>query len=179
MVCSFQHGRPSPHFSPRGEMKCVKGPSVPGARRFDVAQALSLPSRHSCRLLRRPPCRRFLATSVEHGEQAQRSNGVPIACFGRHVVRNAAETDLDRARNAGYTRRSPRSGWFAPSLAFWALTGSAPPHAFEPAVCLGGLAPHLQTVRLEKPQPEILFFDPLAAQQLKTIALGQLFGQRR
>ena len=27
--------------------------------------------------------------SLQHGEQAQRSNGGPIACFGRQVVRNA------------------------------------------------------------------------------------------
>ena len=62
-------------FSPRGEAKCVRGASVRGARllagsvglRADVA----------------------LRQYVEHGEQAQRSKGGPIACFGRQVVRKA------------------------------------------------------------------------------------------
>ena len=62
----------SPLFSPRGETKCVRGPSVQGARRS-------------------APC--FLHNAgvleqyVEHGEQAQRSNGGPMACFDRQVVR--------------------------------------------------------------------------------------------
>ena len=34
-----------------------------------------------------------LGQYVEHGEQVQRSNGGPIACFGRQVVRNAGEGD--------------------------------------------------------------------------------------
>ena len=56
-------------FSPRGAAKCVRGPSVRGARRLTSGGVLG--------------------QSVEHGEQAQRSNGGPIACFGRQVVRNA------------------------------------------------------------------------------------------
>ncbi len=59
----------SPLFSPRGETKCVRGPSVQGARRSASGGVLE--------------------QSVEHGEQAQRSNGGPIACFDRQVVRNA------------------------------------------------------------------------------------------
>ena len=35
------------------------------------------------------PCPYILKSYVEHGEQAQRSSGGPIACFGRQVVRNA------------------------------------------------------------------------------------------
>ncbi len=56
-------------FSPRGEAKCVRGASVRGARRLTSGGVLG--------------------QYVEHGEQAQRSNGGPIACFGRQVVRNA------------------------------------------------------------------------------------------
>ena len=59
----------SPLFSPRGEAKCVRGPSVQGARRSARGGVLE--------------------QYVEHGEQAQRSNGGPIACFDRQVVRNA------------------------------------------------------------------------------------------
>ena len=61
-------GKPSPHFSPRGETKCVRGASVRGARRLTSGGVL----------------RQY----VEHGEQAQRSTGGPIACFDRQVVRN-------------------------------------------------------------------------------------------
>ena len=48
------------HFSPR-EAKCVRGPSVRGARRLTSGGVLG--------------------QYVEHGEQAQRSNGGPVACF--------------------------------------------------------------------------------------------------
>ncbi len=58
----------SPLFSPRGEAKRVRGPSVRGARR---------PARGG-----------VLEQYGEHGEQAQRSNGGPMACFGRQAVRN-------------------------------------------------------------------------------------------
>ena len=61
--------RASSHVSTDGEAKCVRGPSVRGARRLTSGGVL----------------RQY----VEHGEQAQRSNGGPIACFGRQVVRNA------------------------------------------------------------------------------------------
>ena len=63
----------SPRFSPRGEAKCVRGASVRGARR------LTTPLDQ----------RGVLEQYVEHGEQAQRSNGEPIACFDRQAVRNA------------------------------------------------------------------------------------------
>ena len=59
----------SPLFSPRGEAKCVRSPSVQGARRSARGGVLE--------------------QYVEHGEQAQRSNGGLIACFDRQVVRNA------------------------------------------------------------------------------------------
>ena len=59
----------SPLFSPRGEVKCVRGPSVRGARRSTSGGVLG--------------------QYGEHGEQAQRSNGGPLACFGRQAVRNA------------------------------------------------------------------------------------------
>ena len=35
------------------------------------------------------PCPYILEPYVEHGEQAQRSNGGFIACFDRQLVRNA------------------------------------------------------------------------------------------
>ena len=57
------------HFSPRGEVKCVRGPSGRGARRLARAGVLE--------------------PYVEHGKQAQRSPGGRIACFDRRVVRNA------------------------------------------------------------------------------------------
>ncbi len=59
----------SPLFSPRGETKCVRSSSVQGARRSARGSVLE--------------------QYVEHGEQAQRSNGGLIACFDRQVVRNA------------------------------------------------------------------------------------------
>jgi len=67
--CFGQKRDTSLHFSPRGETKCVRGASVRGARRLTSGGVLG--------------------QYVEHGEQAQRSNGGPIACFGRQVVRNA------------------------------------------------------------------------------------------
>ncbi len=57
------------HFSPRGEAKCVRGPSGRGASRLARAGVLE--------------------QYVEHGKQAQRSPGGHIACFDRRVVRNA------------------------------------------------------------------------------------------
>ncbi len=59
----------SPLFSPGGEAKCVRGPSVQGARRSARGGVLE--------------------QYVEHGEQAQRRNGGPIMCFDRQLVRNA------------------------------------------------------------------------------------------
>ena len=57
-----------------GEAKCVRGPSVQSARR----SAPSFLNDGS-----------VLEQYVEHGEQAQRSNGGPIGCFDRQLVRNA------------------------------------------------------------------------------------------
>ena len=57
------------HFSPRGEAKCVRGPSGQGASRLARAGVLE--------------------QYVEHGKQAQRSPGGCIVCFDRRVVRNA------------------------------------------------------------------------------------------
>ena len=57
------------HFSPRGEAKCVRGPSGRGASRLARAGVLE--------------------QYVEHGKQAQRSPGGLIVCFDRRVVRNA------------------------------------------------------------------------------------------
>ena len=61
--------RACPHFSSGGEAKCMRGLSVRGARRLTSGDVLSL--------------------SVEHGEQAQRSNGGPLMCLARQPVRNA------------------------------------------------------------------------------------------
>ena len=59
----------SPLFSPRGEAKCVRRPSVGGARRLARGGVLE--------------------QYGEHGNQAQRSNGGLLTCFGRQVVRKA------------------------------------------------------------------------------------------
>ena len=58
----------------------MSGPSVRGAR-LDVGQA-SLPAAVS------PSWRHRLEQSVEHGEQAQRSNGGRLMCLARQPVRN-------------------------------------------------------------------------------------------
>ena len=60
---------PNPHFSPGGEAKCMRGLSVLGARRLTRGGVLG--------------------QYVEHGEQAQRSNGGPVMCLARQPVRNA------------------------------------------------------------------------------------------
>ena len=65
------------HFSPRGEAKCVRGPSGLGASRAEEKGA--------SRLARAGVLEQY----VEHGKQAQRSPGGRIACFDRRVVRNA------------------------------------------------------------------------------------------
>ncbi len=61
--------RLGPHFSPRGERKCVRGASIRGGRRLARGGVLDCPS--STR------------------DRAQRSSGAPSACFRRQVVRNA------------------------------------------------------------------------------------------
>ena len=65
------------HVSPRGEAKCVRGPSGLGASRAEEKGA--------SRLARAGVLEQY----VEHGKQAQRSPGARIACFDRRVVRNA------------------------------------------------------------------------------------------
>ena len=65
------------HFSPRGEAKCVIGPSGLGASRAEEKGA------------RRLARAGVLEQYVEHGKQAQRSTGGRMACFDRRVVRNA------------------------------------------------------------------------------------------
>ena len=65
------------HVSPRGDAKCVRGPSGLGASRAEEKGA--------SRLARAGVLEQY----VEHGKQAQRSPGARIACFDRRVVRNA------------------------------------------------------------------------------------------
>ena len=65
------------HFSPRGEAKCVRGPSGLGVSRAEEKGA--------SRLARAGVLEQY----VEHGKQAQRSPGGRIVCFDRRVVRNA------------------------------------------------------------------------------------------
>ena len=68
-VLDQRYNLASLHFSPRGEAKCVRGPSGRGASRLARAGVLE--------------------QYVEHGKQAQRSPGGRIACFDCRVVRNA------------------------------------------------------------------------------------------
>ncbi len=77
----------------------MRGPSVQGARRsaphfLNDAGVLSRvqPTRFVFWLYQKQQRPAFGARPgkyVEHGEQAQRSNGGPIACFDRQVVRKA------------------------------------------------------------------------------------------
>ena len=69
------------HVSPRGEAKCVRGPSGRGASRLARAGVLD--------------------QYVEHGKQAQRSPGARIACFDRRVVRNAGWFQILRRTLSG------------------------------------------------------------------------------
>ena len=73
----FRPGDGSLYFSPRGEAKCVRGPSGLGASRAEEKGA--------SRLARAGVLEQY----VEHGKQAQRSPGGHMACFDRRVVRNA------------------------------------------------------------------------------------------
>ena len=74
----------------------MRGPSARGARCSEVAQALSLPSRHSCRLLRRPPGRRSLDT-VRRTRQANATKSWRAYCVlrpsGRETCGLAAGLD--------------------------------------------------------------------------------------
>ena len=66
--------RARPRLYPPGETTCGRGQPVQGARR-------SAPS-----FLNNTG---VLEPYVEHGEQARRSNGGPMMCFDRQLVRNA------------------------------------------------------------------------------------------
>ena len=99
------------HFSPRGEAKCVRGPSGLGASRTEEKGA--------SRLARAGVLEQY----VEHGKQAQRNHGGHIACFDRRVV-----------GNAGYSNRKPRPTVFHESritrhesrlFSPWCATGGA------------------------------------------------------
>ena len=61
-------------FSPPGETQSVRRPSAQGARRSANSGT---------------PRPYILEPYVEHGEQAKPSNGGPMACFPRQVMRNA------------------------------------------------------------------------------------------
>ena len=74
----------SPLFSPRGEAKRVRSPSVQGACR-SAPHFLNNAG--------------VLEQYVEHGEQAQRSNGGLIACFDRQVARKAGSPQYSSLKN--------------------------------------------------------------------------------
>ena len=84
-----------PAFLPPGEAKCVRGPSVQGARRsasggvFLRVQRGPLVSSWRYRSRQRLPFSVRPGKYIEHGQQAQRSSGGTIAHFGRQVARNA------------------------------------------------------------------------------------------
>ena len=81
------------HISPRGEAKCVRGPSGRGESRLARAGVLE--------------------QYVEHGKQAQRSPGGRIVCFDRRVVRNAGQPaylTTRRDMQAGLPVYSPARG---------------------------------------------------------------------
>ena len=81
--------RTSLHFSPRGEAKCVRGPSGLGASRAEEKGA--------SRLARAGVLEQY----VEHGKQAQRSR---IACFDRRVVcRLGPPTMVFETRHGGFS----------------------------------------------------------------------------
>ena len=98
--------KPNLHFSPRGEAKCVRGPSgrgasraeEKGARRRTYQIASFIPrSRNTAFPVHWPSGRGasrsaragVLEPYIEHGKQAQRSHGGHTACFDRRVVRHA------------------------------------------------------------------------------------------
>ena len=81
----------------RGETKSsgsVRSLSVRGARRLtivarQVGQNAAAYIEMVDQVEQNTGKRGILGQYVEHGEQAQRSNGGPIACFDRQAVRNA------------------------------------------------------------------------------------------
>ena len=95
---------PSPFFSPHGEAKCMRGPSVRGARRLTSGGVLE--------------------QYGEHGEQAQRSNGGSLVCFARQVVRKAGKPKVETSsqlvsRPSTSTSKGPGSQWRgSPGLPF-------------------------------------------------------------
>ena len=103
----------NPLFSPGGEAKCVRGPSVQGARRSARGGVLE--------------------QYVEHGEQAQRSNGGPIACFDRQLGRvEDGRGCSGRLRRVGPVSR-PRS-----SNRTCGFPASGSPTGFLPQAVAGG-----------------------------------------
>ena len=68
-ACGVKSTRARPRLYPGVEAKCMRGPSVRGAGRLARGGVLE--------------------QYGEHGKQAQRSNGGPIMCFARQLVRNA------------------------------------------------------------------------------------------
>ena len=95
--CGLSWGVPSLHFSPRGEAKCVRGPSGLGASRAEEKGASRL------------ACAGVLEQYVEHGKQAQRkpplSDGC-TACLGFGVTKH--ET---RITKHGFFSRASTVGW--------------------------------------------------------------------
>ena len=86
----------------------MRGLSVRGARRSEVARA-------SCRaasasgptLPRRRGVACYARACIEHGEQAQRSNGGPLMCLAPQPVRHAGQVSARRARFRAWT--TPRA----------------------------------------------------------------------
>ncbi len=103
----------SPLFSPRGEAKCVRGPSVRGARRSARGGVLE--------------------QYVEHREQAQRSNGGLIACFSRQVGR----VEDGRGCSGRLGRRGPVSRPRSSNRTF-GFPASGSPTGFIPQAVAGG-----------------------------------------
>ena len=93
------------YVSPRGETKCVRGPSGRGASRLARAGVLE--------------------QYVEHGNQAQRSPGGRIVCFGRRVVRNEGYLFASEVRS----RHAATTGMVAFSTA---AASAAPVSPFSP-----------------------------------------------
>ena len=103
----------SPLFSPRGEAKCVRRPSVRGARRLARGGVLE--------------------QYGEYGNQARRSNGGLITCFGRQVGRvEDGRGCSGRLRRIGPVSR-PRS-----SNRTCGFPASGSPTGFLPQAVAGG-----------------------------------------
>ena len=109
----FFWSEPSLHFSPRGEVKCVRGPSGLGASRAEEKGA------------RRLARAGVLEQYVEHGKQAQRSPGARIVCFDRRVVRNAGQ-----AHQPWFSRNTKHETRITAFMLF--TNHSFPTHDFPP-----------------------------------------------